>query len=55
MAPMCDSCGGILKPSVVFFGDNVKKATVEETKKKVSESEAVLCVGTSLQVKILCS
>jgi len=48
-APLCSSCGGILKPRVVFFGDNVRKEIVEECKQKVSEAEAVLTVGTTLQ------
>lgn len=26
--PPCASCGGVLKPDVVYFGDNVKKEKV---------------------------
>ena len=25
LIPPCDSCGGILKPNVVFFGDGIPK------------------------------
>lgn len=40
----------ILKPDVVYFGDNVPKATVEHALQQVDASDAVLVVGTSLEV-----
>merc|ERR1711963_1175380 len=46
--PKCDT--GILKPHVVFFGDNVPKPRVEFVRKQVSESDAMLVVGSSLFV-----
>lgn len=48
--PNCDKCGGILKPDVVFFGENVRKEKVFETYKRVEESDAVLVLGSSLEV-----
>lgn len=48
--PPCQSCGGVLKPQVVFFGDNVPRNIVDFVYKKVSESDALLVVGSSLQV-----
>ncbi|AWP02733.1 NAD-dependent protein deacetylase isoform 2 [Scophthalmus maximus] len=48
--PSCDVCGGILKPEVTFFGDSVKKGTVQFVHDRLAESDAVLVVGSSLQV-----
>ena len=46
--PKCDT--GVLKPYVVFFGDNVPKPRVEFVRKQVAESDALLVVGSSLYV-----
>ena len=46
--PKCDT--GVLKPYVVFFGDNVPKPRVEFVRKQVEESDALLVVGSSLFV-----
>ncbi|XP_068450672.1 NAD-dependent protein lipoamidase sirtuin-4, mitochondrial [Clinocottus analis] len=48
--PSCENCGGILKPEVTFFGDSVNKATVKFVHDRLGESDAVLVVGSSLQV-----
>jgi len=49
--PLCPSCGsGLLKPDVVFFGDNVPKATVQQCADHVDAADAVLVVGSSLEV-----
>ncbi|CAI9728400.1 NAD-dependent protein lipoamidase sirtuin-4, mitochondrial-like [Octopus vulgaris] len=48
--PPCPNCGGLLKPEVVFFGDNVEKSKVDFVYDKISESDALLILGTSLQV-----
>ncbi|UCG75397.1 MAG: NAD-dependent protein deacetylase [Gemmatimonadota bacterium] len=46
----CLGCGGVLKPDVVFFGENVPKARVEEAWSMLSEAQALLVVGSSLTV-----
>jgi NAD-dependent SIR2 family protein deacetylase len=46
----CRSCGGILKPDVVFFGENVPKPRVEACFSQVSSSSAVVVFGSSLTV-----
>jgi NAD+-dependent protein deacetylase sirtuin 4 len=46
----CLHCGGPLKPSVVFFGENVPRPLVDEAFAIVDEAEALLVVGTSLAV-----
>ncbi|XP_023019392.1 sirtuin 4 isoform X1 [Leptinotarsa decemlineata] len=49
-APLCESCGGVLKPDITFFGDNVPKARVQSVRNAVSESDSVLVLGSSLSV-----
>lgn len=46
----CAECGGILKPDVVFFGENVPKDRVAHCIGLVDEAEALLVLGSSLQV-----
>ncbi|MDO6462093.1 NAD-dependent protein deacetylase [Granulosicoccaceae sp. 1_MG-2023] len=46
----CDRCGGTLKPDVVFFGENVPAARVARAMQALSESAALLVVGSSLMV-----
>lgn len=48
--PSCNDCGGTLKPAVTFFGDSVNRGTVDLVHKRLSESDAVLVAGSSLQV-----
>ncbi|KAG1714669.1 NAD-dependent protein lipoamidase sirtuin-4, mitochondrial [Nymphon striatum] len=48
--PPCPECGGMVKPDIVFFGDNVPKKIVEFAYAKVKESDGVLIAGSSLQV-----
>lgn len=47
--PTC-SCGGTLKPDVVFFGENVPRARVDEAFGALDEADALLVVGSSLTV-----
>lgn len=49
LAP-CRSCGGALKPHVVFFGENVPKDRVEQAYQAVDRAEALLVAGSSLTV-----
>lgn len=48
--PDCRTCGGTLKPNVVFFGENVPRERVELCYRWLAESTAVLVVGSSLTV-----
>jgi NAD-dependent SIR2 family protein deacetylase len=48
--PTCLRCGGVLKPDVVFFGENVPAARVEQAYEKLAESFGLLVVGSSLAV-----
>ena len=46
----CLGCGGLLKPDVVFFGENVPRPRVEECYELVGRSDALLVLGSSLTV-----
>ncbi len=46
----CLACGGLLKPDVVFFGENVPKPRVEACFSLVSSSSALVVLGSSLTV-----
>ncbi|SHF60476.1 NAD-dependent protein deacetylase, SIR2 family [Microbulbifer donghaiensis] len=46
----CPDCGGILKPDVVFFGDNVPKDRVQQALDALQASDALLVIGSSLMV-----
>ena len=47
--PQC-RCGGLLKPNVVFFGDNVPPQIVDEACSWVDEADALFVIGSSLMV-----
>lgn len=46
----CPSCGGMLKPKVVFFGENIPKAVVEESCALTDDTDLLLVIGSSLHV-----
>ena len=50
VVPDCPECGGVLKPGVVFFGENVPRARIEEAVAAVAQADALLVVGSSLMV-----
>lgn len=49
-APRCEVCGGMLKPDVVFFGENVPRPRYEAARAALDASDALLVVGSSLMV-----
>lgn len=48
--PDCDVCGGILKPDVVFFGENARREVVAEAFSILGAAEALVVLGSSLTV-----
>jgi NAD-dependent SIR2 family protein deacetylase len=48
--PACRACGGVLKPDVVFFGDNVAPEIRREADRCFDEATALLVLGSSLEV-----
>jgi NAD-dependent SIR2 family protein deacetylase len=48
--PDCDACGGVLKPDVVFFGENVPRDRVDRCYAEVDGAEALLVARSSRPV-----
>ncbi len=46
----CERCGGMLKPDIVYFGENVPKERVTRAFAMVDEASALLVAGSSLTV-----
>jgi NAD-dependent SIR2 family protein deacetylase len=50
VAPRCAHCEGLLKPDVVFFGENVPRERVFAAQAALQAADAMLVVGSSLMV-----
>lgn len=50
VVPSCQACGGVLKPDVVFFGENVPRDRVDAALRHLDEADAMLILGSSLMV-----
>ena len=46
----CPSCGGMLKPDIVYFGESVPNDVVNRAFSMVDQAEVLLVVGSSLTV-----
>jgi len=46
----CPRCGGMLKPDIVYFGENVPKDRVEKAYSLIDGADALLVAGSSLTV-----
>ena len=46
----CLACGGVLKPDVVFFGENVPRPRVEACYAMVEQARSLVVLGSSLTV-----
>ena len=46
----CPRCAGMLKPDIVYFGENVPKDTVAQSYSLIDHAEALLVAGSSLTV-----
>jgi NAD-dependent SIR2 family protein deacetylase len=46
----CPVCGGMLKPDIVYFGESVPKAVVQQAFLLVDDADALLVAGSSLTV-----
>jgi NAD-dependent deacetylase len=49
-APRCPECDRILRPDVVLFGDPIPAGAAARADRLFAEADAVLAVGTSLEV-----
>jgi NAD-dependent deacetylase len=48
--PKCEKCGGVLKPAITFFGENLPANALRKAEKLAKESDLMLILGTSLTV-----
>jgi NAD-dependent SIR2 family protein deacetylase len=46
----CRQCGGVLKPDVVFFGEQVPPDRVRSSMSQLMQADAMLVIGSSLMV-----
>jgi NAD-dependent deacetylase len=49
-APLCPECGAVLKPDVVFFGEQLPVAAIERAYALAHEAGVLLVVGSTLEV-----
>jgi len=48
--PHCDHCGGILKSTIVFYGEVLPQGELELASQWAAQADAVVAVGSSLSV-----
>ncbi len=48
--PMCDKCGGAIKPDVVLYEEGLNQKTLEEAVYYISHADMLIIGGTSLAV-----
>lgn len=49
--PTCPSCNGIIKPDIVFFGENLPERFYEMPHRDFKQCDLLIIMGTSLQVQ----
>jgi NAD-dependent deacetylase len=45
--PICSQCGSLLRPHVVWFGENLDPAVLEKTYKALQTCQVLIIIGTS--------
>jgi NAD-dependent deacetylase len=50
-APRCSSCGAVLKPDVVFFGELLPVEAIDRAFELAGEAKLMLVVGSTLEVQ----
>ncbi|MGH7811195.1 MAG: SIR2 family NAD-dependent protein deacylase, partial [Candidatus Binatia bacterium] len=50
-SPRCDSCGGILKPATVSFGQAMPEQAMRRAQEWTEQAEIFIVMGSSLQVQ----
>jgi NAD-dependent deacetylase len=51
LPPDCPSCGGVLKPDVVLFGEQLPRVILQQAKQHVRDADVLLAIGSSLTVE----
>ena len=48
--PVCDACGGLIKPDVVLYEEGLDNTVVSRAIRAISEADVLIIGGTSLAV-----
>ncbi|MBI3361264.1 MAG: NAD-dependent deacylase [Chloroflexi bacterium] len=48
--PRCPGCGGVLKPDVILFGEQLPALVLDEARRLARQSELMIVAGSSLEV-----
>ncbi|MGD8604027.1 MAG: NAD-dependent deacylase [Anaerolineales bacterium] len=48
--PRCPECGGVLKPNMVLFGEQLPHEVIQPAQKLMDESDLIIVAGSSLEV-----
>jgi len=49
LPPLCE-CGGVLKPNIVFFGEQIRLSTLLKVQKAAENADVLLVIGTTGEV-----
>lgn len=48
--PLCESCGGFLKPATISFGQSLRQEAIARAAKATGDADMVIALGSSLSV-----
>jgi|UniRef100_A0A7C3SL77 NAD-dependent deacetylase len=49
--PYCDACGGLLRPNVVWFGEDLDPRVLDAARQALVQAQVMLVIGTSAVVQ----
>lgn len=49
-SPLCDDCGGFIRPDVVLYGESLDADTIAQAQRALSSADLLIIGGTSLSV-----
>jgi NAD-dependent deacetylase len=49
--PKCEKCGGVVKPDIVFFGEQLDQATIDAALFEAGRADLIVVLGSSLVVQ----
>lgn len=50
LVPRCEHCGGVLKPNVILFGEQLPVRELRDSQDATKKCDAMLVIGSSLEV-----
>jgi NAD-dependent deacetylase len=50
VAPLCTGCGGVLKPNVILFGEQLPVRILQQAQREAKRCDVMLVAGSSLEV-----